>query len=193
MRRFHPATSPGSAVLLALALLALAGIRTPTAGQVREVPMDPVENAAKLSGSLGLGVGSLGVGGLLALSLRGSSGTLTLRTSQTFAFDIFGPEESATDYALLYGRSSRRSKGWLTIAAGPAVVRTVRPGEVKSCDWFICDFEEERKSTVGLAVQGESIWAPFAFLGLGLTAFGNLNSQSSFAGAVVGIHLGGVR
>lgn len=54
-------------------------------------------------------------------------------------------------------------------------------------------YEKLRSSAVGLALQADAIWAPSTKLGLGVTAFGNLNGMASFGGVVLGLHLGKVR
>lgn len=141
--------------------------------------------------SLGFGTGSNGVGGQLSIwaQLRGHS--LGLRTASTFDFQFFGPSDSDEDYAILYGRRSEPGRAWGRVGMGPALVRTVRPGDPIDC-FFFCTYETHRSSTVGLALQADGVLALFGPVGLGATVFGNVNPISSFGGITVNVVIGRV-
>jgi hypothetical protein len=46
---------------------------------------------------------------------------------------------------------------------------------------------------VGLAIQGDAVWAPWRRFGVGLTMFGNVNGVESFYGATLTVHVGRLR
>ena len=165
-------------------------------GEAQEALVQPepaTADAARVFGMLGLGVSSEGIGGVLSLSLHRSRTAFIVRTSGATEFEIFFPSDYAEDYALLLGRVLDGSMGWASGAIGPAVVRVERFGSGYDCWWFACSYDSERTTALGLAFQAEAVWTPARFLGLGLSAFGNLNPNMSYAGFALGLHLGRVR
>ena len=61
------------------------------------------------------------------------------------------------------------------------------------CYWFACNYDMTEETTLGLALQGDAIWAPVSGLGLGLTVMGNLNPKGSLLALTLGLHFGKLR
>jgi hypothetical protein len=148
----------------------------------------------RVSGSLGGGVGSYDFAGQLSLSLSTAAGDFILRTAGTEEFVIFsGPPQTADDLAVLYGRRASGSRGWVRAAAGPAWVSSGRHTDVSTCGLFVCEYEMETSSTLGLALQVDAVWTITRSFGLGVGGFADLNSGASFTGLTFNIHFGRLR
>lgn len=141
--------------------------------------------------SLGFGAGSGGTGGQLSIWAQLGGHSVGFRTASTFNFDIFEPTDSDEDYAVLYGRRSAAGRTWGRVGVGPALVRTIRPGDPIDC-FIFCTYETLRESTMGIAFQADGVVAVSGPVGLGVTAFANLNSLSSFAGVTLNVVVGRV-
>jgi hypothetical protein len=172
-------------------LLAVLGLGAPAWAQ--DAPI-AATGPTRVSANLGLGVGSEDLGGLASFSVGGTWGDVVVRVAETSEFVILtGPPRSAGDVAALYGRRSIGSKGWFRGAAGLGYVRTVDRGDEEECYWFACRHERIESSTVGVALQGDAVWAIAKWLGLGAALVGNVNPDNSFATLTLGIHLGSLR
>jgi hypothetical protein len=144
-------------------------------------------------GSGGFGLGTPEIAGLFSLSVHGPAGAFIARTAAAFEFTLFTPGDEASDIAVLYGRHTRAREGaWGRVAAGPALVRAKRPGEPRGCSFFFCSYDTKESTTVGLALQLDAVWTPVRTFGVGVTAFGNVNSEMSFGGVILSLHLGAV-
>ena len=112
----------------------------------------------------------------------------------TTEFALFDTPETSKDIAVLYGRHTSGSIGWVRAAAGLGAAWGVRRGALLpgTC-FFGCDYVQKRHSTVGLALQVDAAWAPLSSMALGLSLFGNLNGLGSFGVATLSLHLGQVR
>lgn len=164
----------------------------PPTGEAQTAPPagTAYEDGVVLTG--GMGVATDGVGGQAGLWWHGGRHSVGLRTATSFEFNIFGPSSANTDVALLYGRRGSSGRNWGRIAAGPALVETLRPGGATDCGWFGCTYEDEVARTLGLAVQADGVWAFSRPFGLGISVFGNVNAEGPFFGAVLSLHLGKV-
>lgn len=178
-----------SALLVTIVLLC--GWAGGVAGQSEVVGVDGLPDDGVVA-SLGFGVGSAGAGGQLSLWAHLGKHAVGVRTAATFRFELLGPSDSDEDYAFLYGRRSGPGKLWGRVGIGPAFVRTVRHGEAIDCAFFLCTYETDRSSTVGLALQADGVLKLFGPVGLGATVYGNLNGESSFGGATLGVAIGSV-
>lgn len=146
-----------------------------------------------LSGSFGIGAATHGFGGRLSLGLGTTGGEFVLRTAAAEDLNIFGPVTSSEDVALLYGRRVRGGRGWVRFAAGPGFAHSERPGDAQSCYLFFCEYGKIVSNDLGLGLQVDAVWAPSRWFGIGLGAFGNVNSGTSFVGATANLHLGRLR
>jgi len=173
-------------------ILALSAAARPSTAQMR-AEAGGEGSPLGVSGSFGLGPATHGFGGLLSLGLSTAAGEFVLRAAAAEEFAIFSTPESSEDFALLYGRRVTGDKTFLRIAAGPGLARTVRPGSAESCYLIFCEYDKIETSRLGLALQLEAIWALSQWFGLGLDAFGNVNSDASFVGLTLGVHLGRLR
>jgi hypothetical protein len=159
------------------------------AAPARETATAPV----RFFGSLGIGAGTEGLAGLASLSLRTGLGDFTARFSgSSDGVQLFRPSDDVSDAALLYGRTREGDSGWIRLSAGPAVVERQQVGVPTTCVLFFCDYDVERTSTFGLALQVDSGTAPTRRLGIGLSGFASVNSLGSFAGVAVSLHIGRV-
>ena len=144
-------------------------------------------------GGLGIGGGSLGLAAEAYLGAATTIGTFLARAAGTTDLDTSqSVSDSSSDLAVLYGFTSTPETGpWIRFAAGPAFVRTVRRGarRTQSTSRSFSSFtESEASETVGLALQLTLAWGQERAVGLGV--LGNLNSEGSFAAALVSLHLG---
>lgn len=92
---------------------------------------------------------------------------------------------SVSDVGLLYGRkwSGERIDG--SLSAGAALVRNQDCAFLGGCD--------DPTTTVGLPLSARFSFRPVRAMGIGLEAFGNLNSSSSFVAGAVVLELGSLR
>lgn len=153
------------------------------------------ENRAGWSLGLGAGLGAHGPAGQLSLGIPAGPGELVVRSAGTAeVFLLFsGPPESVGDLAILYGRRIGGRKGWVRFAAGPGYVESVRRGEIAECFLIFCDYEQHTTHSLGLAAQADGVWAIARWFGLGVSLFGNVNGESSFTGASLGVYFGSLR
>lgn len=178
---------------LVLAAVISAVLSSPAAAQQSaQPPRDAGTHVWEVSGGLGF-IGSEDFSGLLSLSTGVAGGEVVLRATESTEFTLFRPPRSASDIALLVGRRRGGGSTWARAAVGVGLVRSSWAGERKWCYFFFCDYEIERGTSIGLAVQAEAVWAPARAVGLGVTAFGNLNGDMSFAGLTFSLHLGRLR
>lgn len=157
-------------------------------------PGSAPERGARYSLNGGVGVGTEGLGLQIGASRHHPKGDLIVRLAGTTNVDIFGPSTSYSDLAILYGRMEREPGAWGRIAAGPAVVWGNSEGRCMESGTFFCSKrDQDRETSIGLAVLLDAVWTPFSFAGVGLGVFGNLNSLGAFAGATLSLHIGQVR
>ena len=95
---------------------------------------------------------------------------------------ISSSNDAVLDVALLYGRNSSASFGYVAFAGGPAAVR------LSGCD----SAPSGECRTVGLTLAAEA-GLQATVIGIGLQAFGNLNAVSSYGGLGVVMLLGWMR
>jgi hypothetical protein len=183
--------------LVALAALwLLPHAQSPAGAQEISSPVAPQEHTPA-SNDRGVvvafsgGAASIGIAaGLSVWANVGSEVDILVRITETSEFTLFSPSDVVNDFAILVGTRRGTGKTWAGAAAGLAWVQSLEHGDGVNCAWFSCDYNETEESTIGLAIQGDAVWAIGRSFGLGLTAFGNLNPSRSFAGLNVGIYLG---
>jgi hypothetical protein len=149
----------------------------------------------RLTVAAGPGVGSVGpsLGGSLALNHP--RGDLILRVVGMNEWDGDGEPhtEKWRDVALLYGYRDEQRRGWLTLAAGPAMVFGVRPGPEAACDSIFCGYLDDSFREIALGMQLDLVWIATDHLGLGVNMFGNVNGFAPFGGGGVSVHFGPMR
>lgn len=94
--------------------------------------------------------------------------------------DIFGtsgPPESIGDIGVLYGAVARAPHALASISAGAGIVM-----------WS--DGGHSRTRRFGVPIECQLFWKPSAYAGLGIYGFANLNSERSFAGALLCLQMG---
>lgn len=153
-------------------------------GPAGGVSAQSVESSTRvwLSASLGV-VGARGYGaegaGMLSLNVqKGSHYAVARATSiggqHTSVEDVIAA--SVEELGLLYGRRNLTSWGHTAVGGGLALV----------------DEKVGGKTTIGLPLVAE-VALQATNLGLGLQAFGNLNTASSFVGVAVTLQVGWMR
>ena len=123
-----------------------------------------------------------GVGGTFQLNGRWGrhQGALRVVGLADFAgFPDSSSDDSVGEVGITYGRSSDRSFGYTTVAAGLSMVRV--PGG----DGFYDDSD----TTVGIPLVAE-VGVRGRVVGVALQAFGNLNPEASYGGLALNFLLG---
>jgi hypothetical protein len=166
----------------------LCGVFGAVEAQSQSVPM-------RLTVAAGPGVGSVGPSLVGALALNHPRGDLVLRLVGMNEWDGGGAAhtERWRDVALLYGYRDEQSRGWFTMAAGPAVVFGVRPGSHAICSETFCGYDDESFREIALGGQLDLVWIATDHVGLGINVFGNVNGTAPFGGGGVSLHLGPMR
>jgi hypothetical protein len=115
-------------------------------------------------------------------------------------FSLLGghtPEETIWDLGALYGAISKRRFGFVSAAAGLAVVGGVKRGAFlrREGGWFsIRDVYEVRHfHTVGMPLEAQAFFTPLPFFGLGLELYANLNPVRSYKGLNFCLQFGRLR
>lgn len=166
--------------------------------------------------SVGLGAGSMGTGetgiafqGALTMP-RGSSRLLMVRGAGVTEFNIFGPSpaESVWDIGVLYGIRARSKWGYVQASAGVAVVGGMRRGEritppvecngdLLGCIFLAAltpvEYESKPFHTLGIPVEIEAGFNLFQHVGLGVSAWADVNGRRAMTGASVGLVVGSLR
>jgi hypothetical protein len=164
-------------------------------------------------GGGGMGSGTDAISARAALMLgQGRNGSITIRTAAVEEFDLFGPvpAEGVWDLGVLYGRQTRGKWGYVSAAAGVALVGGMRRGDripgtsppCESYDVLGCllvamftpvRYEEKPFQTVGIPVELEAGFTFTRVLGLNASAWANLNRERTVTGLSVGLVLGRLR
>ncbi len=158
-----------------------------------------------LQGSVGLAVGTQDLGGLMAVRYRHHAWLFSARTAGFTELSVFGePPNSEKDFALLVGHSSSDKGFSASFSAGVAFVMAERRGDRlvarTSCQsvgtsWerFCTDrYESHVSRDVGLPVEARFAVSKRA-VGVGLTAFADVNRRASFGGVAVTFEFGRLR
>lgn len=146
--------------------------------------------------SAGLGAGSLGMAGTASLNVVRAQRLYRLRVAAVEEFDLFGPSpsESAGDLAVMVGKATRSKHGLNSGAIGLGLAHSVKRGrQIEPAGWFVGPVHE-RIDRRGLGVAFElSAMLNARQAGLGVTAFGNVNTKNSFMAIAVTAQLGKLR
>lgn len=89
----------------------------------------------------------------------GNEVDILVRVTETSEFTLFSPSDMLHDFAILVWTGSGTGKTWAGAAAGLASVQSLGHGNGVNCAWFSCDHYETEEFTIGLAVQGDVVWA----------------------------------
>jgi len=150
--------------------------------------------------SAGVGLGSNDVGALVSLTYRHKSLLFGARVSATGSSDFFPPASQVfdRDVALLVGRQFVGRAGYASVSTGLAVAHGERPGAPRTdcpasfVGALFCGNEVVERRTLGLPVEGKLVLST-RYAGIGVSAFGNLNSHASFFGLALVLELGAIR
>ena len=192
-------TSVGALAILMASLAGVLSAATPLQGQ-DPTPDDPASSPAPVVQAsavqafvtVGVGMASPDIGGVVSLSVHGGKVAGALRMSGASELTFLSAAESAMDIAVMLGAWSGGPGGWARFLMGPALVGAEQKSVARNCQSFFCSYTES-STTIGLAAQADVVWTPARGLGLGLSAFGNMNSAVPYAGLALSLHLGSVR
>lgn len=90
-------------------------------------------------------------------------------------YDFNGGGTENWDVGALYGRSYKTKSAMISGGGGLAYV-----GPSGSA------------GTVGIPLESQIFWTPTEYFGIGIYAFGNVNTKQTFAGALLGLQIGRV-
>lgn len=166
-----------AATLLALSLSSQAAVK-PDAADDSERWINFGGGGGSVRGGLGSDDG--GLSGGLSFSYFKAGHLFSLRWTETteFKLDLWGysgPPDGVWDIGALYGRALKGACGFVSLAAGIGLVG--------------CSEDGVTSHHAGLPLESQLFWTPASVIGFGLYGFANLNSQKSFAGALLCVQL----
>lgn len=156
-------------------VLSLAG--TPMVAQQQR----PAEHPVRFWATGGLGVGTEGFATVIGLDVAIRQHLISVRSAAVEG--IF--HDRFWDLALLYGRAGRWRRGMAGGSIGVAFVDGERCSLVAAC--------VPVSARISLPGAARAAWHPFPALGVGIYGFLNINSEQTFAGAVLAVELGRLR
>jgi hypothetical protein len=174
--------------LMLVALLMLLSTNTQVSAQ-----QDTSYSTRNLSWvNLGLRGGSFGISGTANFSYGFRNNLISIRYLANTHLDFFlSPSETVWDLGILYGRYSKASHSIVSISGGIAIVSGVRRVKYLGSTGFLSsEYETLEFSTIGIPIECQLSWTPLSSLGIGLCAFGNVNNEQSFAGAILYLQIG---
>jgi hypothetical protein len=114
--------------------------------------------------------------------------------------DNIAPDKTISDFSILYGKRFH-PETYLSVTANVGVAFTaqvkrgkylgIKHDDVEGKD--VHTYEEIRKGTIGIAVEGEAYITSLRYVGIGLNAFGNINAEQPFLALGLCLHLGYLR
>lgn len=133
----------------------------------------------------GLGEDEGGISGGISFSYQTGSNLFSIRgvENEEFKLDLFGytgPPDKVWDMGVLYGRVAKASWGLASISGGVGIVGA-------------SEYEGSSSLHMGIPVEGQLFWTPSYRLGIGIYGFANLNTEKSFAGALLCLQIGRLR
>jgi len=137
-----------------------------------------------------------GITGRVAISYQYGKEVFTFRTFTIRESDVsFGearfpyPEETETDFALLYGWGSNPHSPSPAFSIGVGVVRSQHRGQQLRPPYGL-EYELLKTTSLGIAFDMQAFFRPLPFFGLGFSLAGNLNPSRAFVGFLLSINLG---
>lgn len=102
--------------------------------------------------------------------------------------------ESVWDAGILLGRIFKNDYGLVSFSAGLSFVGGLKRGEYISNDetWGGY-YNMKHRATLGIPLESHLVYTLSRNAGIGITAFGNLNMDKPFFGALLSLHLGIIR
>ena len=142
--------------------------------------------------SAGVGLGNIGPSIGLSLNHLHNDRLFKVRfvREEEFVLNLFGsspPPESVWDIGLLYGFCRTKGKSSIMFSSGVSYVEGMRLGDDDT------NYKEISISTIGLPVEAQFMWPFSKCMGLGVTLFGNINSESIFGGITLNLIFGKLR
>jgi hypothetical protein len=133
----------------------------------------------------GLGEDPGGISGGAGFSYQTGPSLLSIRwvaiaELQLDLWGTSGPAEGVWDVGALYGRIAKTSWGLASVSAGLSLVG-------------VSDNKGVSTYHPGIPVESQLFWTPTSAFGIGLYAYGNLNSKKSFFGALLCLQIGKLR
>ncbi len=161
----------------------IAGLSIPTPA-VSQAPSTSSWAPTRVVLSGGLGTGTRDIAMKLAASVGGPRREIILRWAAVTDFELFAPSTLSQDIAVLAAFRDAGDRSWYRGALGLGYVRSWTDGCYPECPGG---------SGVGIAFQGDAVFAPVRAFGLGAQIFGNLNTVDTFVGIALNLHVGAMR
>jgi hypothetical protein len=98
--------------------------------------------------------------------------------------------ESILDVGALYGLISKRPFGYVSISAGLGLVSGKIHGEYLGNINWINTYEEKKVLTFGIPLEAQFFLTPFRRVGVGVSAFADLNPKRTFGGMMLCLQIG---
>lgn len=138
--------------------------------------------------NLGMGFSTIGFSADFEFSLQHGKDLFSTRFigSAEIPLTFSSPRAMQEELAVLYGRNISQNEYDMSVSAGISYIHGVKKGTKLS----INTFEEVRYATVGIVLEGQFYNNLSSFLGIGITAFADINIQDSVIGGVLSVRLG---
>ena len=124
-----------------------------------------------------------GMGALGQLAVQKAPHQVTVRGLLAVDPLSDGTSNGVGELGILYGRTATAPFGHVSLSTGLAVVGLESCPRSRGSSGASCQ-------TVGMPIVAEAAFQPFEILGLGVQAFANVNSKTSYGGAVIFLQLG---
>lgn len=187
----HPIWNRFWPVLLSIVIPATLSAATPKDRNTADSTAEP-----RYWLNAGVGASSYDIAVGASASLLNGNVLFTLRTIYNEEFQILGPSPSNSVWDIGFMAGYHRQSGYFSLSgsAGLSLVSGIRRGVyLGSSGMFSSEYGTVHFSTIGIPAEIQFFWTPFDFLGIGITAFGDLNSEESFAGALLTLRVGNLK
>jgi hypothetical protein len=146
--------------------------------------------------NLGLGGSSYGfsVGGNASFQIKNTVGSFRIICNEEFSF--FKTPNKLWDIGFMYGFISKKKWSLASISAGIGIINSSVRGRQLSCDgngWFSsCEYAMSNHLAIGIPIETQ-LFLTGKHIGIGISGFANINSESSYFGALLFLQLGKLR
>ena len=107
-----------------------------------------------------------------------------------FRFNVEGhydePARKMREYSILYGRFIRDDFVYFSASGGLGYITGTDRGEELAGQ----SYPSKELNTIGFSYEAKFYFMPTNFFGIGISAFGSINSQKSYAGGMIEIKIG---
>jgi len=146
--------------------------------------------------NLGIGGSSYGfsAGGNASFQIKNTVGSFRIICNEELSF--FKTPNKLWDIGFMYGLISKKERSLASISAGIGIISSSERGRELSCDgngWFSsCEYQMSNNITIGIPIEAQ-LFLTGKYIGIGISGFANINSESSYAGALLCLQFGELR